>query len=99
MLGRSRGSDELFDCPMIFHAWRGLDAGTNVNGVRPDSCDGVAKVLRIQTTRENKKSRQRKRCSCKRPVASQSCAAAQFRMMRIKDHVAFEEGTDIFRLN
>ena len=51
MLGRSRGSDELFDCAMIFHAWRGLNTGTNVNGVRPNSCDGVADVLRIQTAR------------------------------------------------
>ena len=51
MLGRSRGRDELFDCAMIFHAWRGFNAGTNVNGVWPDSCDGVADVLRIQTAR------------------------------------------------
>ncbi len=98
MLGCSRRSDELFDRAMVFYAWCALDTGANVNGVWCDSCDGLADVMCVQTTRENKKSREGKRCSRRRPIASQSRAATQSRMIRIEKHIALRKRSGILRL-
>src|SRR6266550_5910120 len=92
------GSDKLFNRTIIFHARCPLDPAANVNGMWGDSCDGLADVLCVQTTGENKKSRERKRCSCRRPIAGQSRTAAQFHMMRIQKHVAIGKRTGIFGL-
>src|SRR6266699_3823384 len=83
---------------MIFYAWCALDAAANVNSVWRNPGDGVPDVLRVQTTRENEKSRERKRCSCRRPIAGQSRTAAQFRMMRIQKHVAIGKRAGVFGL-
>src|SRR5882724_10402128 len=92
------GSDKLFNRVIIFHAQCPLDAAANVNGMWGDSCDGLADVLCVQTTGENKKSRERKSCSCRRPIAGQSRAAAQFHMVRIKEHVTIGKCADLLRL-
>src|SRR5438034_7602792 len=98
MLGCSRRSDELFDRAMVFYAWCALDTAANVNRVWRDGFDGLADVLRVQTARENKKSCEGKRCSRRRPIASQSRAATQSRMMRIEKHIAFRKRSGILRL-
>src|SRR5947207_15970234 len=92
------GSDKLFNRTIIFHARCPLDPAANVNGMWGDSCDGLADVLCVQTTGENKKSRERKSCPSGRPIAGQSRATAQFRMVRIQKHVAIGKRADIFGL-
>ena len=97
-LGRSHGSDKIFNCAIILDAWRHLNAAANFNRVWHDGFDGLADVLRVQTARENKKSREGKRCSRRRPIASQSRAATQSRMIRIEKHIALRKRSGILRL-
>src|SRR6266496_3950015 len=97
-LGCADGSDELFNRAIILHARRALDPAANIDRMRRDSCDGLADVLCVQTTGENKKSREWKSCSCRRPIAGQSRTAAQFRMMRIQKHVAIGKRAGVFGL-
>ena len=75
-LSGADGSDELFNRAMILHARRALDAAANVNGMWGDSCDGLADVLCVQTTGENKESGEREGCPSGRPIARQASAAA-----------------------
>jgi hypothetical protein len=91
------GSDKTFHRAMIFHAGRVLNTTANIHSMWPNRLDGMANILRVQTTRKNEESRECQRCSRGRPIARPSSPAAEIGMVCINEHVTIRKERDVFR--
>jgi len=88
----------MFNGAIIFCAWCTFDTAANINRVRRDGFYGVANILRVQTTREDKESGEGSRCSRGRPVTCQASTAAKIRVMCVDKHVTLRKRRGVFGL-
>ena len=98
MLGRVHGSDEIFDCSMVFHTGCTLNTAANVHRMRRHRRDRFANIFGVQTAGENQEWRVALCGLRSGPIARLTCATPQFGVVRIDEYIAFWERCCVFRL-
>jgi hypothetical protein len=81
---------------MIFHSWRALNSGANVNGVGLHSCDCLRDILVGQAAGENQESCEGTGGARSQPITRQASATMEVRMVRVDQNVAIAKQGDFF---